>query len=100
MKKKFFLVGAFVAIAMSTMFVACEKSGSIENGCTCTMTMYGYSDSETAFITGKEMKEAAEEFAALGYKIITCSDYSDAIMKEWNKEREKEGESVGAIKCK
>lgn len=40
MKKKIFLVSALVAIAMSAMFISCEKSGGNEpsqsKGCKCT----------------------------------------------------------------
>ena len=37
MKKKFLLVGALVAIAMSAMFVACSNKNEVKDGCDCTI---------------------------------------------------------------
>ncbi len=37
MKKKFFLIGALVAISMSAMFVACNNTNEPTNGCYCTI---------------------------------------------------------------
>ena len=91
MKKRFFLVGALVTISMSVAFISCKKE-TIENGCTCTMSEMG--ESETVFIDGKEMKEIAKEAAEAGIIINSCSDYSDAVMKY---AIEKDGAS---IKCK
>lgn len=36
MKKKFFLIGALVAMSMSAMFVACNSKNEPINGCNCT----------------------------------------------------------------
>ena len=37
MKKKFLLVGALVAIAMSVMFVSCKDKNEVSDGCNCTI---------------------------------------------------------------
>lgn len=74
MKKKIFLVSALVAMAMSTMFVACN-SNSPTNGCTCTLSFQG--ETETESISLAEMKE-------YGYK--TCSDVAADLKAELRKE--------------
>lgn len=50
MKKKIFLVSAFVAMAMSAMFVACSSKNE-PSGCTCDL------DGERIYVTPYEMKE-------------------------------------------
>ena len=94
MKKKFFLVAALVVMSMTAMFVSCKKNGSIENGCTCTMKDYSTGETETEFITAKEMKEVAAELVEMGITITSCSDYSNFVMKSFGDEAE------GSIKCK
>lgn len=54
MKKKFFLIGALVAMSMSAMFVACNGNNPT-NGCKCTATYDG--ETRTESITLAEMKE-------------------------------------------
>ena len=85
MKKKFFLVGALVAMSMSAMFVACNGNNPT-NGCECTYSYQG--ESETARITLAEMKEY--------YGVTTCSALASTIEKELKAET---GFSVSAS-CK
>ena len=56
MKKKFFLIGALVAMSMSAMFVACKGGNNPTNGCKCTAT-YEDGETRTESITLAVMKE-------------------------------------------
>ena len=38
MKKRFFLIGALVAMSMSAMFVSCKDKNEVSDGCNCTIT--------------------------------------------------------------
>lgn len=70
MKKKFFLIGALVAMSMSAMFVACNnKSNEQVEGCTCTVTdRDGYGN--TFYLNFVEM-------AAYGAR--TCNELAAAL---------------------
>ena len=57
MKKKFFLVGALVAMSMSAMFVACSDQNEPTNGCKCVVKAYGVESNIT--VTLDEMKQHA-----------------------------------------
>ena len=65
MKKKFFLVGALVAMSMSAMFVACSKDDKNEptNGCKCVVKANGVESNIT--VTLDEMKQY--------YDVSTCN---------------------------
>lgn len=68
MKKQIFLVGALVAIAMSSMFVACadknNKEPEVINGCTCSFAYPGEA-TEVETISYSEMKAS--------YGVTSCS---------------------------
>ena len=68
MKKKFFLIGALVAMSMSAMFVACEKDNGLSKGCTCTT--YEGGETTTDYISPTEM---------MGYGASTCSALASAL---------------------
>ena len=68
MKKKFFLVGALVAIAMSAMFVACSDKNGASNGCDCTIRD-SYGSSVEHFSKG--------EMAEVG--ATTCGELAAAV---------------------
>ena len=68
MKKKIFLVSAFVAMAMSAMFVACSSKNEPSNGCTCTFTE-----------GGKSYTESWDRGMMANYGATTCSELSGAI---------------------
>ena len=95
MKKRIFLVSTLVVMAFTAMFVSCKKGGSIENGCTCTMTgSYASGETETVYISGEEMKEIADKLAKNDLVVInTCSDYADYVMRFWH-------EIEGSVSCK
>lgn len=63
MKKKIFLVGAFVALSMSVMFVACNQS-TPTNGCICTITEAG--QKQTIRVTFEDMVDY--------YNVTTCAE--------------------------
>lgn len=63
MKKKFFLVSALVAMAISAMFVACNQN-TPTNGCICTYTEEG--QKQTIRITFEEMVDY--------YNVTTCAE--------------------------
>lgn len=62
MKKHFFIVGAFVLVALSAMFVSCEA----KDGCTCTY------QGETEHIDLALMKKM--------YDANTCSKLQKALI--------------------
>lgn len=91
MKKQIFLVSALVAIAMSSMFVACADKNQPSNdsdsdsidGCSCTLVYDG--EKETYSFSLSEMKEiydvrTCERLAKLlleeGWDRVTCTGYS------------------------
>lgn len=51
MKKKFFLIGALVAMSMSAMFVACSKDdkNGASDRCICTVVEYDGSSTTESF---------------------------------------------------
>ena len=63
MKKKFFLIGALVAMSISAMFVACNQN-TPTNGCVCTMTYEGQKMTER--LTFEDMVDY--------YNVTTCSE--------------------------
>lgn len=63
MKKTMIFVSAVVVMAMGAMFVACSNNNAPVNGCTCTHSYQGETDTES--ITLAEMQE-------YGWK--TCGD--------------------------
>ena len=69
MKKKFFLIGALVAMSMSAMFVACEGSKPA-NGCICTVTDKD-GEKETNRITFEDMVDH--------YGATTCSELNTKL---------------------
>lgn len=76
MKKQIFLVGALVAIAMSSMFVACADKNvptptSID-GCSCSLTSEG--EKETFSLTMSEIEEQ--------YGVKSCEKLAKIIMEE------------------
>ena len=64
MKKKFFLVGALVAIAMSAMFVACSDKNGASDGCDCTIRD-SYGSSVEHFTKGDMAQMGATSCAEL-----------------------------------
>ena len=69
MKKKFFLIGALVAMSMSAMFVACEKKDNgLEKGCNCTF--YEEGETWTEYISPAEM---------MNYGATSCSALASAL---------------------
>ena len=77
MKKKIFLVGTLVAIAMSAMFISCEKKDSVSkeeiNGCKCSY----YADGEK--YTGVRVEiEDMEDY--LG--VSSCSQLEKYLERE------------------
>ena len=62
MKKKFFLIGALVAMSMSAMFVACSGKNEPTNGCKCVIKANGVESNTT--VTLDEMKQY--------YGVSTC----------------------------
>ena len=79
MKKTMIFVSAVVVMAMGAMFVACSNNNAPVNGCRCTMTIEG--QSQTREITVDEMDR-------YGYK--TCGD----IYNAW-----KESGTPGSFYC-
>ena len=86
MKKQIFLVGALVAIAMSSMFVACadKNAPTSVDGCSCSVTDE-YGDKETISYSKSEMEDyydvkTCEKLAKVlkeeGYSRATCTGYS------------------------
>lgn len=71
MKKTMLFVSAVVVMAMSAMFVACSNNNAPVNGCTCTLSYQG--QTETQSITLAEMQEN-------GWK--TCGDIVAAFNQE------------------
>lgn len=74
MKKKFFLVGALVAMSMSTMFIACSKNDQNtpsdgSDGCNCTIRESDGSQSREYF--------SKMDMAEVG--ATTCGELSSAI---------------------
>ena len=79
MKKKFFLVGALVAMSMSAMFVACskdDKNGATDEFKGCTCEYYDPSDGSSwnEFFSASEMKS---QFGA-----SSCSALASAIQAD------------------
>lgn len=77
MKKKFFLVGALVAMSMSAMFVACSKDEKQENelkGCTCEYYIPEMGATETSYFPLSEMKSQ--------YGANTCAELTQAIVAD------------------
>ena len=71
MKKKFFLVGALVAMSMSAMFVACNNNAPA-NGCKCAITFKG-EDMGTETIDLQQMKE---------WNVATCSEVAKYLVEK------------------
>ena len=67
MKKKFFLIGALVMIAMSAMFVGCK--GQVQ-GCTCTAYEHGQIIHSNEYFTLQEMA---------AYGATTCNGFASAL---------------------
>ena len=87
-------VSTIVVMAMSAMFVACS-SKSIENGCTCTFSAGG--ESETIEYSPEQMRGIAAASAEEGYIIKTCEDLQKMhidVMKRGG------GESNVSVKCR
>ncbi len=82
--KKLFIVSAVMLMGVSAMFVSCKKD-SIENGCTCTVSYMG--QSQTRDFTAEEVK-------AEGYN--SCS----AIAADAKKELASEGMGDVSVSCK
>lgn len=78
MKKKFFLIGALVAMSMSAMFVACSKNdqnGADEfKGCTCEYYDPSDGSSWNEFFSASEMKSQ--------YGASSCSALASAIQAD------------------
>lgn len=77
MKKKFFLVGALVAMSMSAMFVACSKDEKQENelkGCTCEYYIPEMGATDTSYFSLSEMKSQ--------YGASTCAELTQAIVAD------------------
>ena len=82
MRKKFFLVGAFVVIAMSAMFISCDKeepsseggssSGGASNGCTCTYQVPGFASSSTSTYSASDLNSAG---------VSNCSAWEEHLKK-------------------
>ena len=68
MKKKIFLVSTLVLMAMSAMFVACEKKDDLKDGCDCTFTIEG--ETWTEHLTAAEM---------MNYGATNCSALASAL---------------------
>ena len=66
MKKKFFLIGALVAMSMSVMFVACSKNdqNTASDGCDCTIND-GYGPTREHFSKGDMAQMGATSCAEL-----------------------------------
>lgn len=89
MKKQIFLVGALVAIAMSSMFVACADKNAPTptsvDGCSCSIT-YEDGDKETVSFSKSEMEDdydvkSCEKLAKTLKEYdeisrVTCTGYS------------------------
>jgi len=71
MKKKFFLIGALVAMSMSAMFVACNENKPT-NGCKCAITFKG-EDMGTETIDLAQMNE---------WKVSTCSEVAKYLIEK------------------
>ena len=69
MKKKFFLIGALVAMSMSAMFVACNGKNEPTNGCTCTIRESDGSQSREYF--------SKMDMAEVG--ATTCGELASAV---------------------
>ena len=88
MKKKFFLVGTLVVMAMSAMFVACSNKNEVTNdaanGCTCTIRdSSGYQDTDK--FSAMDMKEmgattCGELATAVKAMYMMSDDYSNATV--------------------
>lgn len=86
MKKKIFLVGALVAVAMSSMFVACaDKNAPSDNekviaGCRCTYQVEG--EERETFELSKDSRDfpdgitTCEGFASF-YEVILAYEYGE-----------------------
>lgn len=78
MKKKFFLIGALVAMSMSAMFVACSKNdqnGADElKGCTCEYYIPEMGATDTSYFSLSEMKSQ--------YGANTCAELTQAIVAD------------------
>lgn len=71
MKKKFFLIGALVAMSMSAMFVACSSKNDPTNGCNCTIRESDGSQSSEYFSKMDMAEVGATTCAALASSIQT-----------------------------
>lgn len=76
MKKQIFLVGALVAIAMSSMFVACadKNAPTSVDGCSCSIT-YEDGDKETVSYSKSEMEDY--------YDVKSCEKLAKALKEEY-----------------
>ena len=72
MKKKFFLVGALVAMSMSAMFVACSGQNEPTNGCKCTFRFDG--ETKTDSFPFEEIKQI--------YDVSTCEAFASQYQAE------------------
>ena len=70
MKKKFFLIGALVAVSLSVMFVACNNN-TPQNGCICTATSKEDGEKETWKYTLDEMIDVEN--------VSTCGELTRAV---------------------
>ena len=79
MKKKFFLIGALVAMSMSAMFVACSKDdkngASDSTRCICTVVEYDGNSTTESF----SMSDAK---ARWGEGISSCSAITPFVEKQ------------------
>ena len=87
MKKQIFLVGALVAIAMSSMFVACADKNTPSDGCTCTV-VWTDGTKERQSMTLSEMQEE--------YDVRTCGQLEAEVAHELDAS----GQWYKSIDCK
>ena len=73
MKKKFFLIGALVAISLSVTFIACADAPLI--GCECSVRLADGQSTTPLMFTRQEMKDQ--------YGVSSCVDLSMSLFDQF-----------------
>lgn len=74
MKKKFFLVGALVAISLSVTFIACADAPLI--GCECSVRLTDGQSTTPLMFTRQEMKDQ--------YGVSSCVDLAKSLLGQYS----------------